>query len=140
MKPFNRNLVISLTLVFLSGLAVGAFGFRYYAQKTTVNRPDRAPRTPREFRAAYTQEMTSRLKLTGDQVARLNTILDATEEKFKAFRDRSRPEMKAIQDDQVVAITAMLTSEQRTEYEKMRKEREDRRKKRDAEKAKQEQK
>lgn len=140
MKPFNRNLVISLTLVFLSGLTVGALGYRSYAQRNPIAKPDRPPRSPREFRAAYTVEMTSRLKLSAEQVSRLNAILDETEAKFKDFRDRTRPEMKAIQDGQVAAINAMLTAEQQAEYEKMRKEREERRKKRDAEKAKQEQK
>ena len=138
MKPFNRNLVISLTLVFLSGLAAGALGYRYYAQKTAVMKPDKPPRGPKEFRAAYTGEMTTRLKLSAEQVARLNAILDETEAKFKAIRDRTRPEMKSIQDSQVTAINAMLTPEQQTEYEKMRQEREDRRRKRDAEKARQE--
>jgi Spy/CpxP family protein refolding chaperone len=65
-------------------------------------------------------------------MTRLGVILDETEAKFKVVRDRTRPEMKVIQDDQVAAITAMLTPEQRSEYEKLRKEREERRKKRDA--------
>jgi hypothetical protein len=140
MKPFNRNLVISLTLVFLSGLALGAIGYRYYAKKTAVTRPDRPPRTPKDFRAAYTAEMKSRLKLSDEQMAQLNSILDATEAKYQAARDRARPEMKAIQDDQVAAINAMLTAEQQLEYAQIQKEREERRKKRDAEKAKHEKK
>jgi hypothetical protein len=132
MKPFNRNLVISLTLVFLSGLAAGAFAFRYYAQKTAVRQEHGPPRSPKDFRAAYMNEMKSRLKLSDEQMTRLGVILDETEAKFKVVRDRTRPEMKVIQDDQVAAITAMLTPEQRSEYEKLRKEREERRKKRDA--------
>ena len=136
MKPFNRNLVISLTLVFLSGLAVGALAYRYYAQKTAVAQDHRPPRQPKDFRAAYTAAMKSRLKLTDEQVARLNVILDETEAKFQSVRDRTRPEMKSIQDGQVAAINDMLTGEQKTEYEKMRKEREERRKKRDAEQGK----
>ncbi|MBA3973091.1 MAG: hypothetical protein C0504_02600 [Candidatus Solibacter sp.] len=140
MKPFNRNLVISLTLVFLSGLAAGALGYRYYAQKTAVTRPDRPPRGPKDFRKAYTKEMTERLKLSDEQVTRLNTILDETEGRFKEFRDRTRPEMQTIQDSQVAAINAMLTVQQQAEYEKMRQEREERRRKRDAGKGTQEQK
>lgn len=137
MKPFNRNLVISLSLVFLSGLAAGALGYRQYAQRAALTKPDRPPGSPRDFRKAYTKEMTERLKLNAEQVAKLNAILDGTEAKFKEFRDRTRPEMKAIQDGQVAAINSMLTPEQQSEYEKMRQEREQRRKKRDAEKEKQ---
>ncbi len=136
MKPFNRNLVISLTLVFLSGLAVGALAYRYYAKKTAVVQERHPPRPPKDFRAAYTADMKSRLKLTDEQLTRLNVILDETEEKFKTVRDRTRPEMKAIQDGQVSAINAMLTADQKTEYGKMRKERDERRKKRDAEQGK----
>lgn len=136
MKPFNRNLAISLTLVFLSGLALGALGYRYYIQKTAVARENHPPRSPKEFRAAYTTEMQSRLKLSNDQVKRLTTILDETEAKYREVRERTRPEMKAIQDGQVAAINAMLTPDQQNEYAKMRKERDDRRKKRDAEQGK----
>lgn len=132
MKPFNRNLALSLTLVFLSGLAVGALSYSYYVSKTEASRKDRPPHGPKDFRKAYTQDMQKRLKLSDDQLARLNVILDQTEAKYKAIRDRTRPEMNAIQDDQVAAINAMLTQEQQSEYEKMRKEREERRKKRDA--------
>ena len=136
MKPFNRNLVFSLTLVFLSGLAVGAFAYRYHAKKTAVIKEHRPPRSSKDFRAAYMAEMTLRLKLTGEQLTRLNAIRAATEAKFKAVRDRTRPEMKAIQDGQVSDINAMLTQDQKSEYEKMRKEREERRKKREAEQGK----
>lgn len=136
MKPFNRNLAISLTLVFLSGLALGALGYRYYAQKTAVTRENHPPRSPKEFRAAYTAEMKARLKLSDDQVKRLTTILDETEAKYKEVRERIRPEMKAIQDGQVAAINAMLTADQQAEYAKMRAEREERRKKREAEQGK----
>jgi hypothetical protein len=137
MKPFNRNLALSLTLVFLSGLAVGALSHRFYVSKTDAARKDHPPRGPKDFRKAYTQDMQVRLNLSSDQLSRLNVILDETEAKYKSIRDRTRPEMTVIQDDQVAAINAMLTKEQQDEYGKMRKEREERRKKRDAEKGKQ---
>jgi len=136
MKPLNRNLALSLTLVFLSGLAVGVIGHSYYARTSPAARKDAPPRGPRDFRKAYIQDMKSRLKLSADQQARLDVILDQTEAKYKAFRDRTRPEMTAIQDAQVAAINAMLVPEQQTEYAKMRKEREDRRKKREAQQGK----
>lgn len=136
MKPFNRRLALSLTLVFLSGLAVGVFSHSYYAKKTVAARRDGPPRGPKEFRRAYTEDMKTRLKLSDDQLSRLNVILDQTEAKYKAIRDRTRPEMIAIQDGQVAAINAMLSTEQQAEYAKMRKEREERRKKREAEQAK----
>ncbi|HNY40937.1 MAG TPA: hypothetical protein PKJ41_11095 [Bryobacteraceae bacterium] len=136
MKPFNRNLALSLTLVFLSGLAVGVFSHRYFTQKAELSSKSGPPRGPKDFRKAYTDDMKTRLKLSDDQLARLNVILDQTEAKYKSFRDRTRPEMKAIQDDQVTAINAMLSQEQQDEYAKMRKERDERRKKRDAEQGK----
>jgi Spy/CpxP family protein refolding chaperone len=137
MKPFNRNLALSLTLVFLSGLAVGALSYSYYVSKTEASRKDRPPHGPKDFRKAYTKDMEKRLKLSDEQLARLNVILDQTEEKYKTIRGRTRPEMTVIQNDQVAAINAMLTKEQQAEYGKIRKEREERRKRREAEQGKQ---
>jgi hypothetical protein len=72
--------------------------------------------------------MHSRLKLSGSQVKQLEVILDETRDKFRDFREKQRPGMKAIQDEQTARITAMLDEGQRREYEKMRQEREERRK------------
>jgi hypothetical protein len=115
-----------LSLVFLAGIAVGVLGQRFYSLSGVSAK---APfRTPDEVRKAYVADMQSRLKLSSDQVEKLKTILDDTRAHYREFREKHAQEMKVIQDGQVDRINAMLSPDQRVEYEKFRKEREERRK------------
>jgi phosphorylcholine metabolism protein LicD len=119
-------LALYLALVFVSGIAVGALGYRYYATQTSSAKT--RPRTPEEFRAHYLKDMQTRLKLSSPQLADLEKILDETRNKFREVREKYAPEMKAIQDEQVSRINSILSPEQQAEYAKMRQEREERRK------------
>jgi hypothetical protein len=118
------SLALALTLVFASGIVAGALGHRYYDRK------DAPPpqKSPEEFRRAYVSEMRSRLRLSESQVKQLEVILDETRDKFRDFREKQRPGMKAIQEEQTNRISAMLDDTQRQEYDKMRRERDERRK------------
>jgi DNA anti-recombination protein RmuC len=113
-------------LIFASGIAVGAFGFRLYTVKT-VNAS--TTRDPAEWRRRYTAEMQSRLHLTPEQSRKLNGILDETKARFDQVRHSIRPEMDRIRGEQVEKIRAMLNDTQRPSYDKMRREREEREKK-----------
>ena len=73
---------------------------------------------------AYLDEMSKRLSLSQPQKEKLNEILDDTRAKYREVRERHKPEMKAIQDEQVEKVNAMLSEAQRAEYAKMRAERE----------------
>jgi hypothetical protein len=73
-------------------------------------------------------EISGRLKLTAEQAAKVEGVLDGTHEKYRAFRERTRPEMDQIQTEQTNAIRALLNEPQQAEYEKWRAERDARRK------------
>jgi hypothetical protein len=126
MKRSTASLALSLFLVFVSGVAVGALGHRSLQQ--TDQKQQHKPRTPEEYRQAYLAELKTRLKLSGEQVQKLNAILDETREEYRKLREKQRPDMKAIQDAQTEKINSMLSAEQRSEYAKMRREREEKRK------------
>lgn len=126
MMRSNSTLALSLFLVFASGTVVGALGYRSYTL-STVSAKNPQPKSPEDMRREYVDEMHRRLGLEPAQVQRLETILDETRAKFREIRERSRPEFKAIQDNQTAEITAMLTPAQQVEYEKFRKERDDKR-------------
>ena len=111
-----------LALLFLSGIAVGVFGHRLYTLNS-VN-ANANPRNPEEFRRRYVAEMRTKLKLTDDQVARLGPILDETRQRHHELVDKHRPEFKAIQDEQVRKIRAILTDTQQADYTDMLAERE----------------
>jgi hypothetical protein len=71
--------------------------------------------------------MQSRLTLTDAQLSKVSAILDETRDQYRLFRDTHKAEMQAILDAQVRGIKAVLSPEQRQEYEKMREERQKRR-------------
>lgn len=126
MKRSAASLALSLILVFASGVVVGALGYKSLGP--SEQKKDNPPRTPEEFRKAYLAEMKARLKLSEEQVQKLNTILDETREKYRQLREKQRPEMKAIQEGQTSEINSMLSAGQQQEYAKMRREREEKKK------------
>jgi DNA anti-recombination protein RmuC len=120
MSLSRLSITLYAALIFCSGALVGVFGHRLY----TVNAVDaKTTRNPDEWRKRYVTEMQTRLKLSSDQVQKLNRILDETRERFHAARERMRPEMDAIRRQQIAEIQGILDPAQRAEYDKMREER-----------------
>jgi|DewCreStandDraft_4_1066084.scaffolds.fasta_scaffold96242_3 hypothetical protein len=131
MKRSNLTVALSLLIVFASGVVVGVVGDRYFTGRQQM--AQKTPRTPEEYRRAYVEEMTRRLKLTPEQLEKLNVILDETREQFRQLREKQRPEFRALQEAQTEKINAILDDQQREEYARMRKEREEKRKKEEKE-------
>lgn len=127
MKTGTLRLAFYCTVLFVSGMAVGALSHRYYVQDSVAAKSS-GRRTPEEYRRAYKAEMENRLKLTPEQAAQLEAILDDTGAKFRALRDEQRPAVDALQAEQTARITALLNPEQQGEYARMREEREAKRK------------
>jgi hypothetical protein len=121
MKRSNWTIAFYLLLVFGGGVAVGGFGHRLYTVKTVS--ATSARKTPDDYRRAYMSEMKQRLKLTDTQSVDIEKVLDATRDRYRAFRERTKPEMDKIQTDQTREIRGILSDEQMREYDKMRAER-----------------
>lgn len=126
MKRSNLTIAMYVLLVFSGGVAVGGFGHRLYTVKTVSATSKR--KTPEDYRRAYMTEMKQRLKLTDAQAVNVEKTLDATRDRYREFRERTRPEMDKIQSDQTATIRSILSEEQMREYDKMRAEREAKRK------------
>lgn len=124
MKRSNPKIALYLGLVFASGLVVGGFGHRLYTVKSVSATTSAKKKTPDEYRSEYMAEMRQRLSLTAQQAKDLEVILDGTRAKYREFRERTKPEMEAIQNGQTNAIRALLDDKQKQEYELMRAERE----------------
>jgi len=122
MNLSKARISLYAVLIFLSGAAVGWFGLRLYTVNT-VNA--NTVRNPEEWRKRYTGEMHTRLKLDGKQMDQLNSILDETHVRFTAARERIKPELDRIRSEQADKVRAMLTDPQKSEFEKMRREREE---------------
>ena len=125
MKRSNLTIALYILLVFAGGVAVGGFGHHLYTVKSVSATSRR--KTPEEYRHAYMLEMKKRVHLTDAQVVEVEKVLDATREQYKAFRERTKPEMEKIQSGQTGGIRGILSEEQMREYDKMRAEREARR-------------
>ena len=125
MKRSSLSTGVYLLLVFLSGIVVGVFANRLYVMNSVSANAN--PKSPEEWRRKYVAEMRSRLRLSDQQVAQLEPILDETRQRFHDAHERAKPELKAIQDEQVQKIRSILRDDQKAEYEKMREEREKRR-------------
>jgi hypothetical protein len=126
MKRSNFTIAFYLLLVFAGGVAVGGFGHRLYTVKTVTATTNR--KTPDDYRRAYMMEMKQRLRLSDSQAVSVEMVLDSTRDQYKAFRERTKPEMEKIQSDQTTRIRGILSDEQMREYDKMRAERDAKRK------------
>lgn len=122
---FGLSTGLYLLLVFLSGSLVGGFAHRLYMMNSVS--ANSTQRSPEEWRRQYVEEMKTRLKLNDEQVAGLHQVLDESRSRFDEVRKKSRPEIKAIQEEQVRKIRSLLNESQQAEYEKLREERQKRR-------------
>ena len=130
MKISRGAIALYMALVLVSGAALGVFGQRYYDSVTTVtrlkgNKSGRRP-TPEEFQHGAISYMQKRLSLSDDQVTKLGVIMDGARAAMDDVMRRTMPEQAAIGAEQTEKIRALLTNDQRAEYEKMLKEREER--------------
>lgn len=126
MKRSSLTIALYVLLVFAGGVAVGSIGHHLYTVKSVTATTKR--KTPEQYRRAYMTEMQQRLKLTDAQASEVEKVLDATRDKYKEFRARTKPEMEKIQAEQTKGVRAILSDEQMREYDKMRAERDAKRK------------
>lgn len=123
MKRSNISIVVYLCLVFLSGILVGSIGDRLYNARS-VSATKGNPCTADAVRRRYIEDLQARLQLRPEQVQKLSGILEATHHRYKALREKYKPEVKSIQDEQAESIRSILDEPQRVQYEKVRQERE----------------
>jgi len=133
MKRTTLSTAIYVLLVFLSGAVVGGFAHRLYMVNSVY--PSTASPKPEDVRRKMLDEMQARLSLTRDQVTQVSAIFDSTKARYHEVKDKwdkeahikAKPELKAIQEDHIQKIKAILTESQQAEYDKYRAEREKKR-------------
>lgn len=124
MKFSRGAIALYVGLIFVSGGVLGAFGQRLYNASIDVKKP--APRNPEEMRRKVVAMYQQRLKLTDEQLAQLNTIMDETRQRVEEARRSLRPTYHKIHEEQDQKIRSILTPEQQVELDKIHKEREQR--------------
>lgn len=125
MSKSRWSVFLSLLVVFVSGAAVGALGHRWYtmspgsSERGSASAP-RTPRDPAEVRKRIVAEMTQAVKLTPEQVGKFGEILDNTRAQFEEVHHEMNAKGKALWQDQVDRVNAILTPEQRPLYQQLR--------------------
>ena len=114
MKRSSWSIALYVVLIFASGVAAGVLGQRLLA--SNVVSAATSPRSPEQWRAKYVSEIGQRLALDPAQVNKVNDILDVTRARYNEVRERNRPEMKRIHDEQVESIRGLLSDNQKTGY------------------------
>jgi hypothetical protein len=130
MKRTTLSTALYVSLVFLSGAVLGGFAHRLYMMNSVFAGP--ASPKPEEVRRKILEEMRTKLSLSNDQVTQVNGILDSTRARYhevkakwdKEAKAKAKPELKAIQEDQIQKIKGILSEPQQVEYDKYRAERE----------------
>jgi hypothetical protein len=112
------TIALYVGLIFASGAVLGVFGHSLYSVTTVKSSSPK----PEEVRKKKLAEMQSRMKLSDEQVSRINSIYDETRVKFHEMRERHRPEVDALEKAQREKVRATLSPDQQAEYEKMLKE------------------
>jgi len=114
LKRSNWVIALYVVLIFASGVAAGMLGQRLMA--SNVVSAATSPRTPEQWRAKYVAEMNQRLSLDAAQLTKMHQIMDVTRARYNEVRERNRPEMKRIHDEQIESIRGVLSDTQKNGY------------------------
>jgi hypothetical protein len=115
--------LLSLLLVFLSGVLVGGFTYRFYNVSVAAAPNGGKKLDPEEARKHIVADMRDRLKLDARQVEQLQQIFDQTRDQFHQFHDKMNAEGQAIHNGQIEKIKAILSADQLPVYDQWRAER-----------------
>jgi hypothetical protein len=121
---------LSVLLVFASGAAMGAVGYRLYVVKTVVNPVQAKKKTsPEEYRKRAMDLLKDAVKLTDQQLVEVQTIYDwqgeqfmQVHKKYQAQTDQIDHEAEhdrdQIHETSVAKVKAILTADQQLLYDK----------------------
>jgi Spy/CpxP family protein refolding chaperone len=127
-KLSRLTIALYVGLIFACGVVLGVFGHSLYAVTIVKSsQPTHRP-TPEEVRKKTLAEMQARMKLTDEQVSKINSIYDETRARVNEVHEKYKPQMDAITKDQRDKVRTILSPDQVGEYEKMLKERDEREK------------
>lgn len=107
--------VVLTLFVFLCGAVCGA-GLTLAG---VAHRVREAIRHPERMPARQMRNLTRRLDLTDEQQKRVRAVLDEQHAEFMALRDEVRPRVISRLKETEREISAVLTGEQRTKWQKM---------------------
>ncbi len=120
--------LLTLLLVFLSGVLVGGLAYRLYNVSVVVAPSTAKKLDPEEARKRIISDMRDHLKLDAHQVDQLQQIFDQTKDQFRQMHDRMNAEGQAIRASHLERIKAILRPDQLPLYDQWRADRDRERK------------
>jgi polyhydroxyalkanoate synthesis regulator phasin len=130
MNLTRSSIALYIGLVFISGVILGGFGDHVYGTyRVSPAKSGKAPKSPEDVRRGIIDFWRSHLKLTDDQVVKVGLIMDETRARMDEVHRGTLPAQQEIRREQMDKMRAMLSPEQKMEYDRLQKEREDRIKK-----------
>jgi len=129
MPKSKFSALLSLLLVFSSGVLVGAVANRLYMVNTVNShglppaRPTGRP-SPDEVRKQIIADMRDHIKVDDGQIAKINQIMDDTAISFRQIRDKLNSEGKVIHDKQWDDIRGLMRPEQMAQFDQWHAQRE----------------
>jgi len=114
-KPWK--VVLAFAGIFLAGALAGGM------MMLRIDRPPRMPGRmppPREFVPEMLQRMSRELELTAEQQARIQPILQRTQQDFQELRRDHVRDVTAMMERMHADVSAVLTPAQRVKLEEMR--------------------
>jgi hypothetical protein len=128
----RNTLLLWLLIVFVSGAAVGAASYRYFAAERPVQE-DRKPFSREQLRQEYLGKLKDRVGVSDEQLSQIVAILDEARATSDEKRTAFDADMKLLQNQVRERIRALMTPDQLSRYEAWRAERRREREKHDRE-------
>jgi len=137
MPKSKSSAFLSVLLVFASGLAMGAVGYRLYTVKSApsianagaVSAPNKKQPSPEEFRKRVISQLNDTLKLDPQQLSEVQKLYDEQHDAFMKIHDKYQSQIdeihrandkegEQIHEQYVVKIKALLRPDQQPLYDK----------------------
>ena len=133
MPKSKLSALLSLLLVFSSGVLVGGVAYRLYMVNTVQSGkgqpgPPQRP-SPDEIKRHIITDYRDRVKMDDQQIEKLSGILDETKSQFDEIRHRWNTDVTTLRAKQAERIRAILRPDQVPAFEQLQAEREAQRKK-----------
>jgi len=109
--------------VFVSGILMGGVAMRLVDARHVAASVTPVRMTADEYRKQYLAELRGKVGLNDQQITAVTAILDDTRKKVADLRQLQQPQRDKIQQDQVAAMRALLTEQQKPVFDAWRAER-----------------
>ena len=112
----NWKSLLLLALVFFAGVVMGVVGTRVVVRRAV----QQAITHPERLQAMIERGLTRKLRLDAGQQTRLHGILSDSHAQLDDLRGKFKPQIVAILTNANGQITAILTPEQQTRFEELK--------------------